>query len=213
MQITFTSWSDVESYILHSYKTLSESYSSEEMRFMLARPEYIDAFSKGQRASKMWLLHELRPFVSANSSLDVCVCGGWLGTLAKLLLDVYPDWHIRSLDIDMNAVADSLEYVNHENFEAQYSDFVFYQEYANHDLIINTSFEHESSYKYWFLMIPAGKLVVIQSNNYKIPEHVNIDENLEQFLEKVSPYIDPHYVGEMKMVDMYDRFMIIGTRR
>jgi hypothetical protein len=53
-------------------------------------------------------------------------------------------------------------------------------------------------------------LIVLQSNNYQIPEHIRIAQDLEEFksqsqLEKIC------YAGELDL-PLYKRFMIIGKK-
>jgi len=80
------------------------------------------------------------------------------------------------------------------------------------DISINTSFEHisQDDYDLWLSGLKHNSLIVLQTNNYKIPEHIRISKNLEEFkeqagLEKVL------YSGELEL-PLYKRFMIIGYK-
>ena len=78
------------------------------------------------------------------------------------------------------------------------------------DVIINTSCEHitQEQYDLWLSGHPQNSLMVLQSNNYDIPEHVRTAGNLEEF--KTQCGIDVAWAGELEL-PLYTRYMIIGT--
>jgi hypothetical protein len=80
------------------------------------------------------------------------------------------------------------------------------------DVIINTSCEHitQDQYDTWLKNITGTPLLVLQSNNYKIPEHVRTADSLEDF--KKQSNIDVLWAGELKL-QLYTRFMIIGRSK
>jgi hypothetical protein len=81
------------------------------------------------------------------------------------------------------------------------------------DIIINTSCEHitQDQYDLWLSGMPHDSLIVLQSNNYEIPEHIRIANNLEEF--KLQSGLDNIlYAGELKL-PLYTRFMIIGKAK
>jgi hypothetical protein len=80
------------------------------------------------------------------------------------------------------------------------------------DVIINTSCEHitQEQYNAWLERIPYNTLVVLQSNNYDIPEHIRIASNLEEFKSQCG--INVIWAGELKL-PLYTRWMIIGKHR
>jgi hypothetical protein len=80
------------------------------------------------------------------------------------------------------------------------------------DIVINTSCEHitQDDYDLWLSGMPHNSLLVLQSNNYDIPEHVRTAKDLEHFkeqchLEKIL------YAGELTL-PLYKRFMVIGMQ-
>jgi hypothetical protein len=80
------------------------------------------------------------------------------------------------------------------------------------DIIINTSCEHitQDQFDLWKSGMPHNSLLVLQSNNYNIPEHVRTVGSLDEFkeqchLEKIL------YAGELEL-PLYKRFMIIGRK-
>jgi hypothetical protein len=80
------------------------------------------------------------------------------------------------------------------------------------DVIINTSCEHitQDQYELWLSGVPYNSLIVLQSNNYNIEEHVRIANSLEHFVEQSQ--VKVQWAGELKL-PLYTRYMIIGTNR
>jgi len=79
------------------------------------------------------------------------------------------------------------------------------------DTIINTSCEHINLFSQWYKKIPKGKLVILQSNDFKdIDDHVNCSTTLKQFGE-MTPLSELKYEGELDL-GQYKRFMRIGYR-
>jgi hypothetical protein len=57
--------------------------------------------------------------------------------------------------------------------------------------------------------MPQNSLFVLQSNNYDIPEHIRIANNLEEF--KTQCDLNVLWAGELKL-PLYTRWMIIGQK-
>jgi hypothetical protein len=79
------------------------------------------------------------------------------------------------------------------------------------DVIINTSCEHITQYEYdmWLSGMPHNSLLVLQSNNYNIPEHIRTAQSLEDFKEQCG--INVLWAGELEL-PLYTRYMIIGKQ-
>jgi hypothetical protein len=79
------------------------------------------------------------------------------------------------------------------------------------DVVINTSCEHltQEQYDKWLYAMPTGSLIIIQSNNYDIPEHVRWHESFDDFRETCGLHF--LWGGEMKL-PLYTRYMIIGRK-
>jgi hypothetical protein len=75
--------------------------------------------------------------------------------------------------------------------------------------VINTSCEHitQEQYETWLGKRNKDQLLVLQSNNYKIPEHVRTADSLTEFIKQ--SHIDIIWSGSLK-TQLYDRWMIIG---
>ncbi len=79
------------------------------------------------------------------------------------------------------------------------------------DTVINTSCEHIENFSKWYDLIPDGKLVVLQSNNFfDVEEHVNCVSNIKEFAE-MTPMSNVLYEGELPL-DKYTRYMRIGYK-
>ena len=80
------------------------------------------------------------------------------------------------------------------------------------DVIINTSCEHitQNQYKLWVEKLPKESLIVLQSNNYNIPEHIRIANSLDEFKNQCK-LSEIYFEGELQL-PKYKRFMVIGAR-
>lgn len=178
-----------------------------------------DCFSRGQLQSKMWLVKELE-----KTKVDlgtVFLCAGWYATLATMLFESKCSIDkIRSFDMDPNcaAIAEifNKKYLMQDwKYKAVTQDIldIDYLEHSYNtlrsngtecplvdwpDTIINTSCEHFDHYELvmWWRGIPKGRLVVVQSNNYKaIKEHLGCVNNIDQFAE-LTPMSELLYAGQ-----------------
>jgi hypothetical protein len=174
----------------------------------------LDCFWQGQMKSKEWLCTQLRKHVHKFVSIDIH--GGWNGVLASMLFqsDV-PVTSIRSIDIDPSCEPIATMMNKQEEMSGKFRaitvDMCAIRSDA--DIIINTSCEHitQDQYDLWLSGMPHDSLIVLQSNNYEIPEHIRIANNLEEF--KLQSGLDNIlYAGELKL-PLYTRFMIIGKAK
>jgi len=170
----------------------------------------LDAFWRGQLTSKEWLINCLDEHVHISSSVDIH--GGWVGTLASMLFQSnIPVTTIRSIDIDPTCEAVATMMNKKEEiagrFRAVTADMCAIRSDA--DIIINTSCEHitQDQYDLWISGHPHDSLLVLQSNNYNIPEHVRIAKDLKEFEEQCG--ITMLWSGELDL-PLYKRFMVIG---
>ena len=164
----------------------------------------LDAFWAGQIKSKEWLIENLRPHVTKEVTIDIH--GGWVGVLASMLFQSgLPIGKIRSVDIDHD-VQDTANTMNKgEEIDGKFTALL-----ANMcDIIINTSCEHISQPQYdqWLANRMPNALLVLQSNNYQIEEHVRIAQSLDEFKQQSN--IDVVWQGELEL-PLYTRYMLIG---
>jgi hypothetical protein len=186
-------------------------------------PRLGEALNRKQMASKRWLADALAETVGRELG-NVVVLGGWFGVLGALLLNDarFAVTRVASIDIDPACapIAESLNATHARvgRFRAVTADMLEL-DYAripaldggSADLVINTSCEHLPDYGRWHALLPAGQLVVLQSNDYTAcAEHVNCVPNLAAFIAQ-APLATTLFAGERKL-PRYARFMLIGRR-
>jgi len=181
-----------------------------------------DAMSKGQLDSKLWLIHHLMQSTDKDN-LNILIVGGWIGLLSKLMFGLSHSKNrinsITSLDIDpqCESFANALHFrengwgKNKKRFNAITDDmYSFDYSSIDFDVVINTSCEHIPNIQEWLDKIPNGKMVVLQSNNFRIPEHINCVDSIDEFKNKIKLF-KIFYSMQLKF-NMYTRYMIIGEK-
>jgi hypothetical protein len=173
----------------------------------------LDAFWRGQIQSKEWLIETLTHHIPIKTDpVSIEIHGGWVGVLASMLFQSHiPIRRIVSLDIDPSCepvatMMNKIEEIDGK-FRAITGDMCTVP--VNGNVVINTSCEHitQEQYELWLSRLPAGSIVVLQSNNYKIAEHVRIAQSLEEF--KQQSHLKEMWSGSLK-TQLYNRWMIIG---
>jgi hypothetical protein len=178
----------------------------------------LDAFWAGQMKSKEWLIDELSQVLQQHTvssrPVSIDIHGGWVGVLASMIFQSnIPVRYIASVDIDplCEPVATMMNKIEEQDgrFKAITRDMCTVPVHG--DVIINTSCEHitQEQYNAWLERIPYNTLVVLQSNNYDIPEHIRIASNLEEFKSQCG--VNVIWAGEFKL-PLYTRWMIIGQK-
>lgn len=196
--------------------------------------EIRDALSSGQISSKLWLIDELNKLDFDGIKLNVLIVGGWIGLLSNFIFQFYknPDniERILSTDVDSKCevIADRLNLQNNiDNWKFKaatadmltldYSDTVVsagnppvdFQSCWN--VIINTSGEHIKDITEWSDLIPDGKLMIVQSNNYfNCDGHISCVNNETELAEKLN-LSKILFQGTLPCA-VYDRFMVIGIK-
>jgi len=178
----------------------------------------MDAFWSGQLKSKEWLIDALElavhPKVDCTmpKPFSIDIHGGWVGVLASMLFQSrIPVANIRSIDIDPVCEPIATMMNKQEEMQGQFKavtlDMCAIRSDAN--IIINTSCEHitQDQYDLWKSGVPHNSLLVLQSNNYNIPEHVRTASSLEEFKKQCD--INVLWAGELEL-PLYKRWMIIG---
>ena len=175
----------------------------------------LDAFWRGQVQSKEWLIETLTNYIPVKSDpVRIDIHGGWVGVLASMLFQSHiPVKYICSVDIDPSCESTATMMNKIEEMDGRFRAITrdMCSVPVNGDIIINTSCEHISQEQYdiWLSRIPNKSLIVLQSNNYNIPEHVRIAKSLKEFEEQSQ--LDIQFSGALK-TQLYDRWMIIGTK-
>lgn len=178
----------------------------------------MDAFWQGQLKSKEWLIDKLsmalQQHTVSSSPVSIEIHGGWVGVLASMLFQSnIPIKRIASLDIDPTCEPIATMMNKGEEmqgrFQAITGDMCNLISFV--DAVINTSCEHitQEQYEIWLGKRNKDQLLVLQSNNYKIEEHVRIADSLAEFVEQ--SHIDVLWAGELEL-PLYTRWMIIGKQ-
>ena len=174
----------------------------------------MDAFWSGQIKSKEWLIDKLSDCI--KSPITIEIHGGWVGVLASMLFqdEKYDIKNIISVDIDSECkhIAEEMNCIEHQKglFSAVIEDMCNRYPVAN--TVINTSCEHISQNQYdeWLSHMFDDQLLVLQSNNYNIPEHIRISNSIDDFLQQ-SHLSTVLYSGKLEL-PLYNRHMIIGYK-
>ena len=177
--------------------------------------ELRDALSDGQLLSKNWLIDALELLIASSKinvtgtqPLKVAILGGWIGTLPLLMFCRNLPAIVTSIDLDAraNSIAEKLNY--DKPFSTQ-TDDMNNIDYSQFDIIINTSSEHIEDISGWRKLIPAGKIVVVQNNNFTHGHgHISNVRNSDDLCELLN-LESILYEGTRKFA-LYDRFMLIG---
>lgn len=172
----------------------------------------LEAFWAGQMKSKEWLIETITPMIKEEVTIDIHA--GWVGTLASMLFQSdIPIKLIKSVDIDPTCepIANRMNQMEYdsERFDAITKDIVKFHSYA--DIVINTSCEHlsQETYDMWMSQLPESSLLVLQSTNYDIEEHIRISNSLEDFKKQSNIHV--LWEGTLEL-PLYQRYMIIGRR-
>jgi hypothetical protein len=175
----------------------------------------MDAFWSGQLKSKEWLIEALSvQFSVKDEPVSIEIHGGWVGVLASMLFQSsIPINRITSIDIDPTCEPIATMMNKGEEiqgrFQAITGDMCDIRSDAN--VVINTSCEHitQEQYDVWLSGLPQNSIIVLQSNDYNIPEHVRFVDSLDEF--KTQSGIKPIYSGSLD-TELYTRWMIIGIK-
>lgn len=191
-----------------------------------------DCLSRGQLQSKIWLTEKLKELDVDLGT--VYLCAGWYATIIPMFVESNIRFDkIRSFDIDPTVwkiaeVFNKPLLLDSWKFKAQTKDIMDI-DYSRHvyntiksngdveqlkdapDTIINTSCEHISNFAEWYNLIPEGKLIILQSNDYfEIEEHVNCATDIDDFSRMV-PMSTVLYEGALEL-EKYTRFTKIGYK-
>jgi hypothetical protein len=197
-----------------------------DLRATVARhpePDLGNALNRRQVASKRWLVDSLHAAAGGGYG-TITILGGWFGVLGAMLLHDprFAIGRVVSVDIDPRCapVAEALNatHMRAGRFAAVTADMVAlaYPAPAGAagtppDLLVNTSCEHIAAFATWYERVPAGMLVVLQSNDYfGVPGHVNCVPDLAAFAAQ-APLARPLFAGTHD-AKRYRRFMLIGWK-
>ena len=220
--IQLSTWQEVEHYIDTSVMTIPPSYFEKIVQGNYPR----DAFSKGQLASKAWLLGELFNLTPLKSHATVAILGSWIGSMVEFLHSYSVIDRIYGIDIDPVAIELS-EQLNQKHVQNSWAYKGVVADVASlnssamqfetggelidvkPDWLINTSCEHMDTH--WFDTADCEQLIVMQTNDSPQYEgHINTCASEFEMWDKY-PLSERMYSGLLK-TPAYTRFMQIGYK-
>jgi hypothetical protein len=201
----------------------------------VSNDDILDAFSRSQIKSKIWLIEELRNIQPYYE--NVVVMAGWFGQLKPMFDERLNCKKTRIIEIDKEACqasdyifnlsnlenyrvksvcADINNLVLHKNgYEWDVTNFkeeTSYGEKFLPNLIINTSAEHMTEEWYnqiRFKELESNPIVALQSNNlFEISDHINCVHSVDH-MKKKFPMKEILFEGELQLKG-YKRVMLIG---
>lgn len=220
-RIVLDNWNSVEDYM-----DLSTGYFSLSYFEKIIQGNYPShAYSKGQLASKTWLLSKLDS-LDLHEDVTIAILGSWIGSIVEPIIKTFSPKRVYGIDLDPAAIELS-EQLNQKYVQAEWrykgvvadvsalncSDMMFETggELINckPDWLINTSCEHMDSH--WFDSADEDQLIIMQTNDsIDYDGHINVCKNVEAMFEKY-PMKNIYYAGILEM-PAYTRFMQIGKK-
>lgn len=171
--------------------------------------EFRDMFSSGQLYSKQWILKELSNIDQIHLGKSFAITGAWFGTLGMMIRARFPSTYISMIDIDPRCEK-FIHHMIYNNPAMKAITADMYEYHYKEDVVVNTSCEHIPALREWLNIIPLGRTVVLQSNNFTAGlDHINCVNSKEEFVDQTG-LSNITYSGELSM-PMYTRYMIIGT--
>ena len=224
--IKLKSWKEVTEYIDNGFWQPTPSYFEHIVQHNSYYPNH--AFSKGQLASKSWLLEKLHKINWRHQPKSdiVVILGSWIGAMVEPLHKTFDIERIYGIDTDATAiekseklnqkfVQDKWKYKgvvhNVDLLECDNMQFETSGELINckPNWIINTSCEHMSTL--WYDTVDNDQLIIMQTNNSEeFDGHINPCYTLDEMQEKY-PLSNTLYFGALE-TPAYTRFMQIGYK-
>lgn len=220
--INLDTWEKVERYIDSSTMRITPSYFER-----IVQGNYpLEAFSKGQLASKAWMLGELFRTVPLKSGATVAILGAWIGSTVDFLHNGLTIERIYGIDIDPVAIEKS-EILNQKHVQNSWAykgvvadvcaldssnmEFETGGELitVKPDWIINTSCEHMDTH--WFDTADNDQLIIMQTNDSpQYDGHINVCKDENDMWNKY-PLSTRMFSGTL-ITPAYKRFMQIGYK-
>ena len=223
--ISLKSWKEVTEYIDNGFWQPAPSYFEHIVQHGNYYPHH--AFSKGQLASKSWLLKQLwRCSGYEPSNVTIAILGCWIGSIVDPLHRTLTIERIYGFDMD----AESIEKSEKLNQKYVQDNWKYKGVVADVDLldcsamefetggelitvkpdwIINTSCEHMSTL--WYDTVDSDQLIVMQTNNsQEFDGHINPCYTLDEMQEKY-PLRETLFIGALE-TPAYTRYMQIGYK-
>ena len=182
----------------------------ERIKDVIPGQELIDMFHSNQINSIYEILKAADTLRLQGMSTKTLYIGSWMGFKTKLFSEYY-GLNITELELDQRCKAvseiwnsDNKNYDGHIQGDATQLDKEFYKDFKT---VINPSCEHMSDD--WYYNIPDGTFMILQSNDFDIPQHTNIVKNIQEMKEK---YKMTDIYSCTLQCTVYQRFTLAGIK-
>ena len=159
---------------------------------------------------KEWLASELIMKFWMLENPKILVGGGWTGLMAHSLSKYFKNANsITSVDLLQHHIKIGKNIFPNITFKV---GNIFDYRLHDFDIFVSTSVEHFNREELLFFLQdkPEKTVCALQSNNwYNIEDHINCSDTLEDFIEYL-PLKKIIYSGSKRIMETYDRFMVIG---
>ena len=183
----------------------------ERIKDVIPGQELIDMFHSNQINSIYEILKATDTLALQGMPASALYIGSWMGFKTKLFSEYY-GLEITELELDKRCKAvseiwnaDNKNYKGDLQGDAIQLDKEFYKDFKT---IINPSCEHMSDE--WYYNIPDGTFVILQSNDFDIPQHTNIVKNIEEMKNK---YKMRDIYSCALQCTVYQRFTLAGIKQ
>lgn len=182
----------------------------ERIKDVIPGQELIDMFHSNQINSIYEILKAADTLRLQGMPTKTLYIGSWMGFKTKLFSEYY-GLSITELELDERCKAvseiwnsDNKNYDGHVQGDATKLDKEFYKDFKT---VINPSCEHMSDE--WYYNIPDGTFMILQSNDFNIPQHTNIVKNVQEMKEK---YKMKDIYSCTLQCTVYQRFTLAGIK-
>ena len=182
----------------------------ERIKDVIPGQELIDMFHSNQINSIYEILKAADTLRLQGMPIKTLYIGSWMGFKTKLFSEYY-GLSITELELDERCKAvseiwnsDNKNYDGHVQGDATKLDKEFYKDFKT---VINPSCEHMSDE--WYYNIPDGTFMILQSNDFNIPQHTNIVKNVQEMKEK---YKMKDIYSCTLQCTVYQRFTLAGIK-
>ena len=182
----------------------------ERIKDVIPGQELIDMFHSNQINSIYEILKAADTLRLQGMPTKTLYIGSWMGFKTKLFSEYY-GLSITELELDERCKAvseiwnsDNKNYDGHVQGDATKLDKEFYKDFKT---VINPSCEHMSDE--WYYNLPNGTFVILQSNDFDIPQHTNFIKNIEEMKNK---YKMKDIYSCTLQCTVYQRFTLAGIK-
>jgi len=182
----------------------------ERIKDVIPGQELIDMFHSNQINSIYEILKATDTLRLQGMPTKTLYIGSWMGFKTKLFSEYY-GLNITEVELDERCKAvseiwnsDNKNYDGHIQGDATQLDKEFYKDFKT---VINPSCEHMSDD--WYYNIPDGTFMILQSNDFDIPQHTNIVKNIQEMKEK---YKMTDIYSCTLQCTVYQRFTLAGIK-